>query len=593
MKFPDSIGAVHQEICAKFGKKAALMHKAGSGYQSITYQEFGERVLALAAQFLHLGINPGDKIGLISGSRPEWPYVDFAAQSIGAVLVPVYTSLTAPQVQYILKDAGVKILFAENPSQAKKAEALRIKGQLESIWVFDDSEDNSSEFENFSKLLHSSTKETDQVLHALQKVTRDDLATLIYTSGTTGEPKGVMLTHGNILANLEQVLGVLDINPKDVFLSLLPLAHVFERTAGHYLPLCTGASVAYAESPATVSKNLGEVQPTVMLAVPRLYEMMRAKILDTVEKSPKVRQKIFHWALGVGRQSMHGGSRKKPALAVKRALADRLVYSKLRAKTGGRIRIFVSGGAALSPDVAEFFVSAGMPLIEGYGLTETSPVLCANIIEDNRPGTVGPPLPGVDIRIDPGGEILAKGPNIMQGYYNLPKDTKAVFTDRGFFRTGDIGHFDERGYLVITGRKKEIMVTSKGKNIAPAPIENLIKTSPYINEIMLIGDNRQYLTALAIPNFEKLSDVGLWHSDYSLHEDASIDDPKINKMIRAEIRQLSVDLAEFEQVKKFVVLRRDFSIEAGELTPTLKVRRDVVMERYEKEINSMYKTAVS
>lgn len=586
----NSIGAALANSCETFATKTALMHKTDGQYRRISYRSLRDSVIMLAGELLRMGVKSGDRVALISDSRPEWPYIDFAALSIGAVLVPIYTSLSAPQVQYILKDSGAKILFAQNEAQAAKAIELKSKGDLESIWVFDAAESGSLGDGNFRELAEIGSQMSpvikSRVQEHMKQIDRKDLATIIYTSGTTGQPKGVMLTHGNLLSNMEGVLEVLKIKPSDTFLSLLPLAHVFERLGGHYLPLCSGSTVAYAESPATVARNLLEIKPTVMLAVPRLYEMMRTRILDAVSKSPKLRQKMFYWALAVGQQSLRAGSYRKPALILKRSVADRLVYTKLRARTGGRIRIMVSGGAALSPEVGEFFRAVGVPLIEGYGLTETSPVLCANPLEDVRIGTVGPPLPGVDIRIDPEGEILAKGPNVMQGYYHLPKDTKAAFNKKGFFKTGDIGHFDERGYLVITGRKKEILVTSKGKNIAPAPIENHLKTSQYINEIMIIGDDHHYLTAVVIPNRELFTEEGIWKDE---EREVAIENPLIVDKIRLEIRELSADLEDFEQIKKFTVLSREFSIESEELTPTLKVRRDIVMEHYHDLIEGMYK----
>ncbi|MFH1862846.1 MAG: AMP-binding protein, partial [bacterium] len=376
----------------------------------------------------------------------------------------------------------------------------------------------------------------------------------------------------------------------DTALSVLPLSHAFERLAGNFVPLTSGATIAYAESTKTVAKNLLEVQPTMMVCVPRLYEKVQGRVLENVEKSSALRRKIFFWALNIGKKVLYHpqNGNGDPWLKFKYRLAEKLVYNKIRKRTGGRIRFFVSGGAALPPSTAEFFLSVGLTIIEGYGLTECSPVLTANRLDDNRIGTVGKPIAGVQIKIAPDGEILAKGDNIMQGYYNLPEDTKEVMLEDGFMATGDIGHFDEKGSLVITDRKKNIIVTSGGRNIAPTPIENLLKQSKYISEVMLIGEGRHFLSALIVPDFEQLRVYAKQNNIPCDDDHALVRDSKVYFLIESEIANFSKDLSDYEQIRKFTLLPREFSIVQNELTPTLKIRRNVVTEKFLETIESMY-----
>jgi long-chain acyl-CoA synthetase len=540
----------------------------------------------VAAEMLRRGIKKGDRVALLSANRPEWAIVDFACLIVGAVLVPIYPSLSAAQVQYIIGDASARLLFAENQRQAEKASELKARGELEEIWTFDE---NDSGIANFPNLLDRALKtlETDrrEVKKISDSITGEDLATLIYTSGTTGLPKGVMLTHGNLLSNREGALEILDIGAHDVMLSLLPLAHVFERLAGHFVPLIGGATVAYAESPLTVAKNITEVKPTLMIAVPRFYEKMMRRILEAMKKSPPLKRTFFNWALKTGRKASDRGKTE----GWKLRLADKMVFSKLKERVGGRLRFFISGGAALPPDVGRFFEAAGITIIEGYGLTEASPVLSVNRLENYRFGTVGHPLPNVEIKIAEDGEILARGPNVMKGYLNLPGDTKAALDDDGFLHTGDLGRLDDDGFLIITGRKKEIMVTSSGRNIAPTPIENLLKASPYIAEIMLIADNRPFVTALIVPDFDHLESEGIGASEADGDREKLVQSRQVKRIFEYEINRLSAGLSEYERVGKFALLPKEFSIEEGELTPTLKLKREVILEKYLELIEEMYR----
>jgi long-chain acyl-CoA synthetase len=590
MNQPNSLCAALTESCERNADKIALMRKLEGSYQGITYREFQDSAFALASKFLEMNVQKGDRIAVLSANRPEWAIVDFACLSAGAVLTPIYNSLSASQVHYILRDSGARMLFAENDAQAAKAAELKAKGELENIWVFDEAKEATVVATSFLQYIEEAKKNPDagksEVKQRIASITRDDLATLIYTSGTTGLPKGAMLTHGNLLSNREGAMQICHINPDDVLLSLLPLAHVFERLAGHFAPLITGATIAYAESPLTVAMNLTEVKPTMMLAVPRFYEKMQARILDAIKKGSPLKRRIFKWALKTGRKA----TKKNPQDpgGFKYNLADKLVFSKLRERTGGRLRLFVSGGAALPAEVGEFFQSAGMKVLEGYGLTESSPIICVNHPDDIKFGTVGKPIPNVEVKIGEDGEILAKGPNIMQGYLNLPGDTKAAIDEDGWLHTGDLGNFDDEGRLVITGRKKEIMVTSSGRNIAPTPIENTLKSSAYISEIMVIGDGRQYVTALIIPEFEQLEAEGLGAENGAKDREALIKTKQVRQLIEFEIERLSAGFSEYEQIVKFTLLPHEFSIEEGELTPTMKIKRKAVLEKYADIVDAMY-----
>lgn len=586
----NSLGAAVAESYKRHADQPALMHKTQGHYQTITYRKLGESVLALAGELLRMGVEPGDRIALLSGNRPEWALVDFACVSIGAVLVPIYTSLSAAQTQYIVKDSGAIFLFAENEELAACAVSLQRRGDLKAIWVFDLRQPAPADIRSFSALLEQADKRYNennaQVLKALRGTNRQSLATIIYTSGTSGLPKGVKLSHGNLLANINSILQVLEIGPEDTLLSLLPLAHAFERLCGHYLPLCCGATVAYAESASQVGENFLEIRPTVMMAVPRVYEKLQASILEASRKSSALDRLIFRWAMRTGKSAVKKSS--NPRSSLKYRLADRLVFSRLRECLGGRLRFFVSGGAALPIEIGEFFQAAGIHVLEGYGLTESGPVLSVNRLDHNRLGTVGPPLPGVEIKISPDGEILAKGPNVMLGYHNLPGETEKAFGEEDFLRTGDSGHFDERGYLVITGRTKDILVTSSGRNIAPAPIENLLKSSPYISEAILIGDDFPYLTALIVPDFQTIEAMSVGKSGSEEDLANATRDEWIVNLIDYEITRLCAGLASHERVKKFALLPQELSVAQEELTPTMKVRRQVILNRYSEHIDKMY-----
>lgn len=528
-----------------------FLQKTQGSWQRISTEEFGRRVRACAGALASAGLSRGDRAAILSYNRVEWAVADYACQLLGVVDVPIYSTLPADQVAYILQDSGAKAIFVENAEQAAK-----VRGALP-LTVSFESADGALLFGDFLR--------TGGDPPAVA-IVPDDLATIIYTSGTTGTPKGVMLTHRNLVSNMLASASAFVVTPADTILSFLPLSHSFERLFD-YLFFWWGSAIAYAEHVDKVADNLLEVRPTIMAAVPRFYEKVHARIRKAVAEQKPWKQAIFEWARGVG--AIVGELRRRNARIPLRArlvngLAGALVLNALRARVGGRVRFFVSGGGALSRDIAEFFHSIGVPILEGYGLTETSPVLTVNRLGATRLGTVGPPIPGVEIRIAPDGEILARGPNVMKGYYNRPEETAEVIRD-GWLSTGDIGELDTDGYLKITDRKKDLFKTSGGKYVAPSPIEGRLKLSPRILNAVVIGDRRKFAAALIVPA-----------------KDATREE------IARDVALVNEGLPHHEQIKRFELVDREFTIEGGELTPTMKVRRRVVEKKYQALIDSIY-----
>lgn len=586
-----------QETVARHPDQTALMHKEAGSYRSRTYAALGEQVRDFALGLEQLGVGPGDRVALLSGNRPEWAITDLAVLSLGAVTTPVYPTLPETQVRYIVADSGATLIVVEDEKQWRKVAAVRDElPQLQRVVMIAAPPSEAAgagvlAFADVTAMGRASQNAAAEFERRWRAVSPDDLASIIYTSGTTGDPKGAMLTHANFMTNAISAARLIDIGPGDVFLSFLPLSHIFERLGGHYLPLMQGAAIAYAESVFTVQQNMLEVRPTLMMSVPRLYEAMQARILDTVAKAKPLKRRLFHWALRVGRSVVARQQEGRPVgwlLFLQRAVADRLVCRKIRERTGGRIRYFVSGGAALPRETAEFFAALGLTILEGYGLTETSPVIAVNRPGQVCFGTVGPPVPGVEVKIAPDGEILTRGPHVMRGYLNKPEATAEVIDPDGWFHTGDVGEFDAHGHLRITDRKKDILVLANGKNVAPQPIEAALKASPYLQEVILFGDGKPTVTALVVPAFDRLRafarERGLPQEPAELARH-----PEVRKLIKAEIDRHSRHLADFERVRRFAVLDREFSIESGELTPTLKPKRRVIAEKYADLIAGLYR----
>lgn len=585
---------VFAQIADTYAEQTALVRILKGQLYPLTYADYLRRVVNFSGGLEATGVSFNDKVLLLSENRPEWAIADYALLSLGAVVVPVYPSLPAAQIEYLARDSGARMIIVSDEKQYQKAvEVSRQVPQLETIVCMDPPAQAVSSAVSFAEIEQRGAQVVDAESRFRSRIVQippEHTATFIYTSGTTGEPKGAMLTHHNLLSNVEGSLQVIDAGHTDVFLSFLPLSHVFERMGGHFTAVACGASIFYCETLFTIARDLQLAQPTLMLAVPRLFENMRDRITENVTKMPPLRRRIFHWAFrnaSKAAQATRGERRWNPWLRFKHRLADRLVLQKVRALLGGRLRFFVSGGAALSKDTAEFFHALGILILEGYGLTETSPVISVNRPQEYRFGAVGKPIPGVQVRIAEDGEILCKGPNVMKGYYNKPTETDAAIDPDGWFHTGDLGTIDADGFLRITGRKKDIIVLANGKNVAPVPIEEQLKRSPYISEVVLFGDEQDVITALVVPQFERVREWAKMQNLTVQSDTEIVQLPELKQLIKKEIDRLSSNLAEFEKVRRFTLLDHPFSVETGELTPTLKVRRHFIRQRYAEQIASM------
>jgi long-chain acyl-CoA synthetase len=578
-----------------YRKAEHLKHRTADGWKGISSDELRIAVEETSAGLRALGVEKGDRVAILSENRPEWAIADVATLCNGSVDVPIYTTLTAQHVAYILQDSGARVAFVSTAAMGLKIDEVRpqIPGLQHVVGFEADDVPGTMTLDALrAKGREALAGDKDAVRRRATEVRGEDLATLIYTSGTTGSPKGVMLTHSNLTSNVvaaEKAIPVLGVD--DVALSFLPLSHSFERTAGHNFMLHAGATIAYAESVEKVPENMLEVRPTVMCSVPRLYEKMYARVHEKVAADPPLRQNIFRWAVGVGSRGFsHVVERTKPKglLRLQLAVADKLVFSKIKARTGGRLKLFISGGAPLAREIAEFFGAAGLLVCEGYGLTETSPVITCNRPDRVRPGTVGLPLDGVEVKIADDGEILTRGPHVMKGYFNQPEATAEAIDPEGWFHTGDIGHLDPDGFLVITDRKKDIIVTSGGKNIAPQPIENRLKTNRYFGEVVMIGDGRKYPSALVVPTFEVLEAWAAKHGISASGREELVARGEVLEHFMGLIAELTGDLAQYEKIKRITLLPQEFSQETGELTPTMKVKRRVIAEKYRELIDRMY-----
>ncbi len=583
-----------EEAVTRKSRPDALLVKREDGFQPLSSAEVQSQVQGMVAGLLNLAVEAGDRIALLSENRPEWLVSDIAILSAGAINVPVYPTLPSNQIEGLLNDAGVKIIILSTTEQLEKIREIQSRvPSLQTMVVMDLEEPESDSLRSFHSLreegLQAWRQDPEGYLKVRQGIGPQEVATIIYTSGTTGTPKGVMLSHANIVANVLELTGVLDFDHKDRVLSLLPLSHIFERVA-HYIMFYRGVSIAYAESIEKVPLNMQEVHPTVVACVPRFFEKLYDRVMESRRLSTGLKRALSDWAFGVGeRHTRHvlQGTSPPPGLAFQRFLASKIVFAKLQQRIGGRLRFFISGGAPLDPSLAEFFHSAGILILEGYGLTETSPVIAVNQPGRFRFGTVGPPLPGLEVRIAEDGEVLTRGPSVMLGYYNRPEETREAIRE-GWFHTGDIGHLDPDGFLKITDRKKDLIVTAGGKNVAPQPIERLLKASPVLLNAVVLGDKRPFLCALVVPDPEAVTgygrEQGLSFGSYGelLHS------PQIQEFLTNAVEEASAGLASFEAVKKVIPVEKDFTIEDGELTPTLKVKRRVVEKRFQNEIEALY-----
>jgi len=594
---PGTLNQLFFEAVSKYNRPDALQVKRGGAYQPISHTEVAERVRRAARGLSSLGVRRGDRVAILSENRPEWAIADFACLTIGITDVPIYPTLPGDQIAYMLKDSGAVAVFVSNKLQAEKIREIRaLLPALKTVIGFDDIPGltNMSIADLEKRGAQGENKESTATYREdALTVKPDDLATIIYTSGTTGEPKGVMLTHDNIYGNVAASRTAIPFEGRDVALSFLPLSHIFERMAGHYLMFATGTSIAYAESIDTVPANLVEVRPTLVLSVPRLYEKMFARVLETALTGGFLKKNIFFWARGVAdRWANEKLAGKEPGglLASQYAIAQKLVFSKLKARTGGRLRYFVSGGAPLSPDINKFFFAAGLTILEGYGLTETSPVITVNTPANFRIGTVGKVVDGVEVKIADDGEILTRGPYVMKGYYNKPDATREAIDPEGWFHTGDIGELND-GFLAITDRKKDLIVTAGGKKVAPQPLENKVKTNKYVAQAVMIGDKRKFPSMLIVPNFDQLERWAAKRNIIWTDRAQLLRMPTIQAKMEKEVNEELAGAAHFELPKKIGLVEHDFSIERGELTPTQKVKRKAIDKNYKALIDSLYEDA--
>lgn len=587
-----------QNSVEKNPDKAVFLWKNKGVYESLTYGEFWNRIRNFANGLLQLGVKADDKVAIISNSNPMWGISDFALASIQAVSVPIYPTIPAEQVAYIAKNIGVNYAIVENQEQFDKLQAAGV--QLEKIMMMFPEKETAQghmDFETVEEL--GMANEHPNWQEMWMHLGRDQLLTIMNTSGTTGNPKGVMLTHGNILANIEGAqFWVIELVPDDVSLSYLPLSHIFERLAGHYLPLSVGVTIGYAESIHTIPDNLQEIQPTILTSVPRLFEKVFTQVMNEINNGPGFKKKVFEWAVSVGEEKYEYYLNSKmgdylsqsflpKGLYRKWKLADKLVYKTIKEKLGGRLRGLVSGGGTLNPEIAKFFWALDIPLMEGYGLTETSPIISTNPMIRAKVGTVGKVLPNLEVKIAGDGEILVRGPSITQGYYNDPEETADAFVG-DWFKTGDVGAFDEEGYLKIIDRKKRLLVLTTGMNVAPAPIESSINESVYIGQSLVLGDNRKYVICLVNPEYETLIP---WAKRKGINTDNKAtlcQDPLVQELLNKEVSHLTKQFTNYAQPKKIIIISDIWSIDSGELTPKLSLKTNIIEDRYKDLIDEVY-----
>jgi len=577
----------------------AQLYRTEAGWQPIGSQEFLRRVACLSCTLERMGVRSGDRVGLFAPNSPEWHTADFAITGLGAVVVPIYFHESAERMAYILNDSGAKVLFVAGDDQARQVGALH--GRLSTVERVilaplggKPGDRTSCTYGDplwFDSVVSAcGDAEIAEYRRRAAQVTLDQLATIIYTSGTTGEPKGVMLTHRNLSSNATDACPKDDFRRTEIGLSFLPLAHIYERTVD-YMYLFEGMTIAYVERMEEVPRALLEVQPSVAAAVPRFFEKIYANILERGHAASGFRRRVFDWAIVIAQRAAPWKAYGRPAgigLRLAWSIANSLVYVKFRAGLGGRIRSFVSGGGPLSNELAAFFWSIGVPVYQGYGLTETAPIVSTNWPADCKNGTSGKPIPRVEVRIAEDGEVEVRGPSVMVGYYNRPDETREVLSPDGWFRTGDIGRLDRDGFLVITDRKKDLLKTAGGKFVAPQPIENLLKTSPFIANAVVVGDRRKYVSALIVPNLAAVEAEAL-KTGIPFSKPAELAaSPWTHGLIEAEINRLSADMAQYEKIKKFALLPEDFSFANGGMTYTLKLRRRIIEQRYRETIDQLY-----
>ncbi|MDD5765936.1 MAG: long-chain fatty acid--CoA ligase [Candidatus Marinimicrobia bacterium] len=584
-----------QNSIRQYSDKAALLYKRDGELRSYTYREFGEAIHIVADGLADIGVQTGDKIAILSNNRPEWTIVDFACYTLKAVVVPIYQTLPPNQIAYILKDSETRAIFVEDQTQFDKIVEIESElPDLQFIFSFNPIETPHEKLTEYSQIVEKGKNHRqanpDFFKTSMDSIKTDDVCSIVYTSGTTGEPKGVMLHHRGFITEIISSETTLNVYSTDIFLSFLPLSHLYERVAGHYTAMYRGATIFYSQSINTVIDDLAEARPTMVVSVPRLFEKIARKVMDEVESSPAYKQKIFNWAVNTGRKYRDQKIEGKISHWMKDRyrIANFLVFKKIKQKLGGRMRCPIAGGAPLSIQTLKFFEALDMPIIEGYGMTETHLILTLTPFGKTRYGSCGRVINEVQMKIANDGEILVKGQTLMAGYYKKPEMTRDVIDSEGWLHTGDIGHLDEDNFLYITDRKKNILVTSGGKNVASAPIENVLKTSRFIEDVCLIGDRRKFVSAIIIPNFETLRK---WATEHRIHVDSDkelVEHPSVYNLIWMEIETLQRDFARYEKVKKFLLIPEPLSIDKGEMTPSLKIKRSILEDKYKEQIDQLY-----
>ena len=574
--------------------KTALRRKKDGSYIDIKWEDYGRNVRKMACALINLGLKEGDRVAIFSYNCPEWAYMDLAALSLRAVVIPIYFKSNALQVEFILRDSKTSLIMVGDESQFATVNSIRdrLPDMKKVIYAGEKVPGKDPAALTVSSLLagEADKAEAAELARRIGEISPDDIATLVYTSGTTGEPKGVMLSHKNLLANVRSDLTAVSMGKGDVGLSFLPTSHVLDRVVVHYMSIVIGGIVAYAGSLESVIEDIQLVRPTAMCGVPRMFEKIYSGIFDRVNSGPAMQKKLFYWAVGTGSAVVNKRAAKKPIspwLKLNYALADALIFVKIRKLFGGRMKLFASGGAYLQEEIDIFFRAIGIPIMHGYGLTEATCTVTLNTRDDFKPGTLGRPLPGVKISTAEDGEILVRGDLVMKGYYNRPEDSSEAL-EGGWLHTGDMGYIDGQGYLVMTDRKKDILVTSGGKNISPQRLETLLRTSRFIEQAVIIAERRRFVSALIVPDFLQLKQYCLGAGiEYSVPGEM-VKKPEIIKLYEAEVDKVNSMLDSYEKIKSFVLMPQELTAEAGELTYTLKVKRRVVDEKYRAIIDKMY-----
>jgi len=571
-----TIPELFKENAARYSDKMAVRFKTNHIREDLTFGQLWQSVEKVAKSLMALGIEKGDRMAILSENRPRWAMLDIGGIMAGAIIVPIHTTFSGHLMADLVAHSEAKFLFVSTPELYKKIapQFERLKTLQNIVVFFEPEEETDPRLMQWNKFIELTSEKPFPSLDG------DDICSLIYSSGTTGEPKGVSLSHNNFITNIDAALKYYNITPDDVFLSFLPISHAFERTTGQYLPLLrTGSVIAYVERNKSMARNLQEVKPTILVSVPRVFDLIYENIINKVQHEGAQRMRVFNWALRQRKGTWN------------HLLADMLVFRKIRKGLGGKLWGSVSGGAPLNPKIARFFDKVGIPLYEGYGMTEASPVIAANFPGNNFVGTVGKPIPGSTVRIGEDGEILVKGPNVMKGYWNNPAATKETIDEDGWLHTGDVGEFDADGNLVISGRKKEMIVTASGKNVWPEAVEQVLNSTKYIGQSLVIGDKLKTLCALIVPQWDKLEE---WVKASkpalaNLSREELVKAPEVQTLIRGELKIVSRQLAEYERITKFTLIPNDFSWDREELTPTLKVRRKVIFDHYKEEVEAFYK----